>query len=131
MNPIEQIYLAAEMQSVLPPSPIMSDDDGSTTSEEIDRDAPYGRKKNGEPYKTRPSLRKAFKKYQDKTRDKKNTYNREYYSNNRDKCIQSVRNAQAKTADKYKVYQATYYHNRSLELQYYRDLFDEIFGDKV
>lgn len=128
MNPVEQIYHTAEMQSTIP-SPIMSDDDGSTTSE--DRDAPYGRKKNGEPYKTRPSLRKALKKYQDKTREKKNAYNQDYYAKNRDKCIQSVRNSQAKNPEKYKEYQTTYYHNCSLELQYYRDLFGELLGEKI
>lgn len=131
MNPIEQIYHTAEMQSVLPPSPVMSDDDGSTTSEEIDRDAPYGRKKNGEPYKTRPSLRNAMKKHQQKSQDKINEYQRAYYQKNRDRCLESVRKCQAKNKEKYKEYYATYHHNKNAELQYYRDLFGELLGDKV
>jgi hypothetical protein len=130
MNPIEEIYHTAQMQSILP-SPVNSDDDGSTTSEDVDKDAPYGRKKNGEPYKTRPSLRNANKKYHTKIRDKKNAYNLDYYAKNRDKCIESVRKSQAKSAEKHKEYQSTYYHNRSLELQYYRDLFAELLEEKV
>jgi hypothetical protein len=130
MNPIEEIYHTAQMQSILP-SPVNSDDDGSTTSEEIDKDAPYGRKKNGEPYKTRPSLRNAMKKHHQNNKEKKNAYQKAYYEKHRDKCIQSVRNSQAKDPERYREMDIICRHNRSLELQYYRQLFAEVLNEKV
>ena len=96
-----------------------------------DPDAPYGRKENGEPYKTRPSLRNAVKKHHQNNKEKRAEYRRDYYQKNRYKCIQIVQRSQAKNQDKYREYQATYYHNRSLELQYFRDLFDELLSEKV
>jgi hypothetical protein len=130
MNPIEEIYHTAQMQSILP-SPVNSDDDGSTTSEEIDKDAPYGRKKNGEPYKTRPSLRNAMKKHHQNNKEKKNAYQKAYYEKHRDSCLKSVQKCQEKNKEKYREYYATYHQNMRNELQYYRDLFAEVLEEKV
>jgi hypothetical protein len=97
----------------------------TTADIEIYSDAPYGRKKNGQPYKTRPSMRKAILNYQSKNPDKKLQYQKMYYANNTQKHLETCLKWQRENADKMRKYSSDYYYSRKMELEYLKTLFHE------
>ena len=79
---------------------------------EYDPEAPYGRKPNGQPYKTKPSLRMAINKYG----KQKYAENPKYQMEANKKWIQ-------KNREKVNQYSKDYSNRKNAELQYYRELF--------
>lgn len=91
------------------------DIDSETDTESVstvDTDAPYGRKKNGQPYKTSPAMRKAMNKYVKRkyAEDPKIQYER-------------TRKWAAKNPEKVRKYALDHYHKKQAELQYLKELF--------
>ena len=91
----------------------------------IDSEAPYGRKKNGEPYKTKPSLRKAIQKNHEKNKVKLLEYSRNYYANNTEKCRERIKNWEKEHPEKRREYFQKHYYDKKAELEYLRELFTQ------
>ena len=92
---------------------------------EYDPEAPYGRKPNGQPYKTRPSLRNAVKNYTTKNAAKRLEYQKEYYEKNKEKHLKLCLRWKRENAVKLKKYSSDYYYSRKMELEYLKELFEE------
>ena len=92
---------------------------------EIDPDAPYGRKKNGQPYKTKPSMRNAIKNYQSKHRAELSEKQRKYYQANAESCKEVIRNWQKTHPERYNEIARKCYYNKKYELEYLRELFNQ------
>ena len=99
--------------------------ESSANAESLDPEAPYGRKKNGQPYKTRPSMRMAIKKYNTKNAVKKLEYQKIYYANNKEKHLETCLKWQRKNTDKMRKYSSDYYYCRKMELDYLKELFEQ------
>ena len=80
--------------------------------QEYDATAPYGRKPNGEPYKTKPSMRKAMTKYQ-KTK----------YAENPQIQYQRTLKWASNNKDKVRKLALDHYYKKKAELEYYKELF--------
>jgi hypothetical protein len=74
---------------------------------DIDEEAPYGRKPNGEPYKTKPNIRQC---------------NNSYYAKNREKCTDISRKWEEQNPERAKEYRRLYAARKRLELAYYKQL---------
>ena len=92
---------------------------------EIDSEAPYGRKKNGQPYKTKPSMRAAIQNYQSKRRDELSEKQRKYYAENTEKCRESIKKWYKEHPEKGREYFQKHYYDKKAELEYYRELFNQ------
>lgn len=92
---------------------------------EYDSDAPYGRKPNGQPYKTKPSMRNAIKNYQDKHRETFRENTKKWTENNKEKHDAYMKEYYNKNRDKHTQYMREYNLNQKLELQYLRELFKQ------
>ena len=79
---------------------------------EYDYEAPYGRKLNGEPYKTSPSMRKAMTKYQ-----------KAKYAENPKIQYERTRKWAANNKDKVRKLALNHYYKKKSELEYYKELF--------
>jgi hypothetical protein len=90
---------------------------------EIDPDAPYGRKKNGQPYKTPQNIRESVKKCNSKNKQKILEYSRKYYADNTDKCRQTVYKWREEHPDKVQQYKQKHYYDKKAEFELYRELF--------
>ena len=85
---------------------------------EYDPEAPYGRKPNGQPYKTKPSLRNAIKKYHSNNKDVLADARKRYYAKNTKNIVERNMRWQANNKDKVREYQQKYYWEKTLELGY-------------
>lgn len=92
---------------------------------EIDSEAPYGRKKNGQPYKTKPSMRAAIQKHHEKNKEKLLEYSKKYYAENTEKCRESIKKWYKEHPEKGREYFQKHYYNKKAELEYYRELFNQ------
>jgi hypothetical protein len=92
---------------------------------EIDPDAPYGRKKNGQPYKTKPSMRSAIKNYKEKHKEEIKEYSRKYYQENPEKAKEYCLKWTRKNADKHRQNSLNYYYKKRMELEYFKELFQQ------
>ena len=90
---------------------------------EYDSTAPYGRKPNGQPYKTKPSLRNAIKKYHSNNKDVLAEAKKRHYAKNARQLLDGNMRWQANNKDKVRQYQQKYYLKNRGELEYYRELF--------
>ena len=97
----------------------------TTADLEYDADAPFGRKPNGQPYKTSPSMRNAIKNYQAKHRAELAEKQRKYYAENAESCKKVIRNWQKTNPERYNENAKKCYYNRKFELEYLRELFNE------
>ena len=90
-----------------------TDSETDSSSAEVDNEAPYGRKKNGQPYRTSPAMRKAMNKYVKRkyAEDPKIQYER-------------TRKWAAKNQEKVRKYALDHYYKKKQELQYYKELFE-------
>jgi hypothetical protein len=79
---------------------------------EYDSEAPYGRKSNGEAYKTKPSFRRAMGKY----RKRKYAENPQIQMEANKRWIQ-------KNKEKVNQYGREQYYKKKAELEYYKELF--------
>ncbi len=79
---------------------------------EYDSEAPYGRKPNGEPYKTKPSLRRAMIKYQ-----------KAKYAENPKLQYERTLKWAANNKDKVRKLALDHYYKKKAELEYYKELF--------
>jgi hypothetical protein len=79
---------------------------------EYDPTAPYGRKPNGEPYKTKPSMRRAMGKYQKKK-----------YAENPKIQLEANKRWIQNNKDKVRKLALDHYYRKRAELEYYKELF--------
>ena len=92
---------------------------------EYDPDAPYGRKSNGQPYKTKPSMRNAIKTYQSKHRDTMKENTKKWTEQNREKQHSYMREYYKQNREKHLLYMRDYKLNQKFELEYLRELFNQ------
>jgi hypothetical protein len=78
----------------------------------VDTDAPFGRKKNGQPYKTSPAFR-----------EKMTAYSKRKYAEDPQIQYERIRKWQEKNPDKVRQYAHQSYYKKQAELQYYKELF--------
>ena len=90
---------------------------------EYDSEAPYGRKTNGQPYKTKPSQRNASNNYFNRNVDVRREKLRQRYQANKDSVYNKLRVWQIKNREKTNEYQKKYYWQKKAELDYYKELF--------
>lgn len=74
---------------------------------EIDEEAPYGRKPNGEPYKTKPAYRVQAKLY---------------HTKNKEKCKERTNKWKEENPERVKELKRLYALRKRLELAYYKQL---------
>jgi hypothetical protein len=79
---------------------------------EYDSEAPYGRKPNGQPYKTKPSFRRAMGKYHKKK-----------YAENPQIQMEANKRWIQKNREKVNQYGREQYYKKKAELEYYKELF--------
>ncbi len=90
---------------------------------EIDPDAPYGRKKNGQPYKTPQNIRQSIKKYADNHKEQIREATRKWTANNKERHDAYMKEYFKNNREKHLLHMREYKMNQKLELEYYRELF--------
>ena len=92
---------------------------------EYDPEAPYGRKPNGQPYKTKPSLRNAIKNYQSKHRGELVEKQRKYYEANIERYKEVIRSWQKSHPERVREISKKCYYNKKYEHEYLKELFNQ------
>jgi hypothetical protein len=90
---------------------------------EYDSEAPYGRKSNGTPYKTKPSMRMANQKYHANNREAVLESKRRWANANKELKSQYTKKWQKENREKANELSRNAYYRKKAELEYYKELF--------
>ncbi len=90
---------------------------------EYDSAAPYGRKPNGEPYKTKPSVRRAINKYHANNKQTVLEAKRRWANANKELKSEYTKKWQKENRERANESSRICYYRKKAELEYYRELF--------